>query len=292
MSKPEVKISTPVNFSTKGSLSWFFEALHWDSDDDLLFWAGVTQNGDYGADMYHLKVSTGLVTNLTKTGGLTRPFSKAGELRPNGAWISPNGKYYYFKKCDKQLFCSIGSLERSTLKYKDIMPGLVMGYSHRAAPEFLDAPAGKPELVFLEAAKKYSSTSDLYYFNQNKATVAKSLTSFSGKSELEGFHLNSSGTLIAFEMNPGKGWWDKYLLEVNIGGTPKLHKLTKSAGYNSWMTGFIDSDKALIWGHAKPPGYYIGDDYDKAELRISTTDGKVTKVIDPVKGFKSVLAIY
>ena len=154
LSKPEVKISTPVNYSTKGSLSWFFEALHWDSDDDLLFWAGVTQNGDYGADMYHLKVSTGLVTNLTKTGGLTRPFSKAGELRPNGAWISPNGKYYYFKKCDKQLFCSIGSLERSTLKYKDIMPGLVMGYSHRAAPEFLDAPAGKPELVFLEAAKK------------------------------------------------------------------------------------------------------------------------------------------
>lgn len=71
--------------------------LYMPDNDNLYFFYGFdTSATDKLMDLYHWKPSTQVLTNVTRGGN--PPFTSAGSILPEGYFVSPNLRYFYFSR--------------------------------------------------------------------------------------------------------------------------------------------------------------------------------------------------
>jgi len=260
-----------------------FYGIYWATDDDLTFWAGDNYNK---LDLYHLRVSAKEVTNLTRTGGVSKPFSVAGKLRPWGGWRSPNGKYTYYMYCreGQQSFCNVAALRNGDRKIIGVAENLTFHYT----PRNLEASVYSPHLVFFHALDRTGNDTNLYFFDQNSATSAKKLTNFWGLNkygnEIRTFMPGNHGAHVAFEEYPSS--YAQSIVGISLAG-PTVTQLASEKGHFMRLTGFSPCDDVLVWGATEHKDSWLGTD-----LRVSSIDGKNTKVLLTKKAVRGVLAVY
>ncbi len=72
--------------------------LYFHDADNLYFFYGLdTSATDRTMDLFHFRPSTGLLSNITRP-TLVAPYTTAGTILPEGFFLSPNGRYYYFAR--------------------------------------------------------------------------------------------------------------------------------------------------------------------------------------------------
>lgn len=268
-----VQVTGAANFD-----QWMrqISALHWATDDDLLFWAGTTEKQ---LDLFHYKVSTGALVNLTKTGGTQKPFTTPGKIYPRGGWVSPNGKYLYFlQQPDTSsgpvtTYADLRAVDRKSPRVINITSGLYLTLVSPTVTVARDAP----EHVFFAARKATGGPHDLYGFDQNKATTARAIATFpaGGTTTIEYVSPAPDGKLVAFAAGPSAGKHEMYLADPTA-TPPTRVKLSSAPGYVSPRKVFTRGNQAVLWGRS---GSW--SDYD---LRISLVDGTFEKVLVPGAG--------
>ncbi|MCK5799648.1 MAG: hypothetical protein KAI47_20800, partial [Deltaproteobacteria bacterium] len=92
----------------------------WTSDDDLLFWAGKSSTS---MDLFHYRVSTNALFNLTKTGTKSAAPWDGGAWESDGAWVSPTGAHVYYIAGTSSAMNIIG-VDTATFAKFDITTGL------------------------------------------------------------------------------------------------------------------------------------------------------------------------
>jgi len=281
-SKAAVHVTGPTNFSNTLDET---HGILWATDDDLLLWAGPSSSNNM--DLFHYKVSTGAVVNLTLSGGATKPFALGGKMHSYGGWRSPNGKYLYFMQHDAstpgQYKCNIRALELGTMNITDITSGLYVDYTNKN----LESTPGATHKVFFYARPPGSNQADnLYVFDQNTASAPVKLTSFtapgSGSLVIQDIIPSHDGSQVAFAAGPSKGALHVYV--STAGPTPKTTQLTTTPGHAMDMKLFSSDNKALVYG--------VGPAWNKIDLRVSAVDGSGTKVLEPAQGYTSVLGVF
>ncbi len=147
----------------------YVRAIEWITDGDLVFWAG---RDSAGMDMYHYRVSTDALSNLTRTGGGTAPpFGGSGKAFPVGGWWGPDRTFMYFLQ-GSQGARDVRALDTRTFTVKEITRGVT------ANPESVQA-APRGDRVFF-AARGSTGSERLYMLNHRAGTPAVRL--FSAKS--------------------------------------------------------------------------------------------------------------
>ena len=202
------QVTSNKNFHAKMDI---INGLHWDTDDDLLFWVGE----DFEKyDLFHFRFSTRKVVNLTKTGGTKIPFATAGKLDPSGGWISPNEKYTYFMNCKYPgWICNISAILNGTQQIIEITSALDIN----ERPTNMIASHYDTGLVFFAARDASSKTlrnTDIYYFNQNTASKPVKITGLVGPAFIDEFIPDRYGRKAAFEGHDIHTYANQYIVHV------------------------------------------------------------------------------
>lgn len=215
------------------------------NEDDLFFWVGP--RGD-AADLFHYRISTAALRQVTYTGGTTRPFTgEKGQptLRAAGGWVSPNGKYLYtMVESVSSAKCNILAIDRETAATKPITQQLYVNPNSSN----IEATASGGRVFFYAATDAHTTDHDLYVFDQQSASVPVRLTAFSGVSRIQHIVPNTDGSLVAFvrsEGMPGSGNESLYVAELEP--TPMLRKLVEKAAFFLDMKFFTKDGKRLVY---------------------------------------------
>jgi len=204
-------------------------------DDENLIFTAYGSSSSYG-DLFRVHAPTGTVTNVSKVGDATRPYSLPASSiyyhRIYTMWLSPNRKYLYYlyRRYGSPYYTSdIKAVDLSTWTLKDITKGAEV-YS---SPETMAACDNGSTLFFAAEPKAASYTKlQLFMFDMDRATPAVQLTSISAPT--------SSTYNYIYDVTPSPdckhvafraGYSSKYdLYTVSVGSTPYLvANLTNSA---------------------------------------------------------------
>jgi hypothetical protein len=279
-SSPAAHLTGATNFADAVGVT---RSPTWISDDDLLFWAGVTEST---MDMYHYKVSTAALVNLTKTGGTTKPFA-GGKIKPHGGWYSPNGKYLYYLEYGASgtsgTLSDIKAIDLTTLAIKEISKGLYVHYK----PKTIEAaPTGSRVFFYAETGGDAGDDPNVYYFDQNTASTPVKLTTFtkpsSGSWYIHDLIPNTAGTMVAFGAGSASSTLDLYVATATA--TPALTKLTTTQGYLSDNKLFTTDGKSIVYG--------TGTSSSALDLRIQPLTGGAHKVLEATAGYTGPILAY
>ena len=163
--------SSTTNVDTYGS---FF----WKGDDDLLFWAGTSSNSN---DLFHYKVSTKALANLTKTGSATKAPWDGGKWEVDGGWVSQNGAYLYMVAglSSGTKTSNIIGVNLTTFAKTDITTGLYIDGESNLNYDMETAPGSANVWFVASTSGATTSVEDVYVFNQNTGAKAVNLTKHS-----------------------------------------------------------------------------------------------------------------
>jgi len=267
-SQPAVKVTDAKSFP--GAKMAGVSALAWTSADDLLFWAGAVVGGR-SQDLYHYRLSTGALANLTGTGDATWPFVTPGKLSPDGGWRSPDGKQIYFLQQRAPVNTTfhgrdLQALDLTTMKLRDVFTG-------RYVSDVQSARGASNRVFFVESGLAGKSKWNLWFFDQGKTSRPVKLTHFSVPNKIHSIIPNHDGTVVALLVSqPGSGRINLYLVQVNAGGTPVQRKLTSGPGIVLGGVRFTLDGKSVLWGRAPEHAHHN-------DLRISSLDGSGTRTL-------------
>ena len=289
-SKAAVHITSDTNFATT------IDEVHgvqWVNDDDLFFWAGTSTSYQ---DLYHYKVSTGALTALTTYGGSAKPYagftsSTNGYKSPRYGWYSPNGKYIYYTEYDYGAFgpstYDIIAIERATAKMTNITKGLYVTYSSN-----IEAAETGSNVFFFAYDAGASATENLYYFDQDKATVAVKLSNFKPGSYyayIDDIFPSRDGKTVAFNAGPS-GYQSLYVAEVKA--TPVVHKVDSFVpvvGTKQYV-----ADQKIMTTDGKAIVYSTSPTSSSSAftLKVQSIYGGAAKVLDSTGSYTHVMAVY
>ncbi len=278
-SKSAVLVSTTARFASDyKSLG----GVQFINEDDLVFWAGTSS---YTQDMFMVKVSTGQLTQITKTGGTTQPYSGSPSqptLYARGGWISPNGQYLFFLQCynvSMAAICNIRAVQRATGTVKDITTNMQVYYSSNLEAA---ATGGK---VFFSGRSPLTTSDNLYVFDQNSASAPQQLTSFNGSSHIHAIMPSANGSRVAFSMAKTSSSTDEHMYVAQVQVSPVVTQLTSTPGDISDMKMFTKNGKYVVYGYSTS--------YTKSDLRVQPITGGPTTVLDPVSSnYTSTLMVW
>lgn len=129
--------------------------LVWVDDDNLLFMAG---SPGQGYDLFRWQKSVDVVSRLGGHGATSAPFLPELGFEPRGAWLSPNGAYFYWiEQATSQAARVIRALKLSTYQVSNISAPLQIGSAANdtavcKADGMLYFSAAKDALVRVEEA--------------------------------------------------------------------------------------------------------------------------------------------
>jgi hypothetical protein len=157
-----------------------YGAFHWTDDDNLLFWAGVSTTD---TDLFHYKVSTSALSNLTQTGSKSAAPWDGGSWEVDGGWVNPAGSHIFYVAGASSAMNIIG-VNLTSFAKTNISTGLNID-SESDLDVDMEGQEGSPSVWFV--AQKTGRTvaiEDLYVFDQNAGTAAslKNLTGHTGTS--------------------------------------------------------------------------------------------------------------
>jgi pentapeptide MXKDX repeat protein len=272
-----VQITTATNFSSSYDT---ISAVQWANDDELFFWAGTSTTA---LDMFRYKVSTSTLTQITTTGGTTKPYSGTPTARPYGGWIAPNGKYIYFVQYDASgsggSQSNIRVIDRAAGTVKDITSAMYVSYSDT---NIVGTLQGDKVFYHAETGSSTGNDANLYVFDQNAATAPVKLTSFSATNYIYDIIPNTDGSLVTFNGGSSSSSTDLYVVEVKA--TPVVNKVTASSGYVSDMKAFTADNKSVLFG--------TGSSSSGLNLQLAPITGGTPTVLDSTTGYTSVIMAY
>jgi hypothetical protein len=285
-----VHITGSANFATSVD---DVHGVQWINDDLLYFWAGYSTTYQ---DLYSYVPSTNTLTAITTYGGKTAPYagftsSTNGYKSPRYGWYSPNGKYIYYTEYDYGAFgpstYDIIGIERATGKRINITKGLYVTYSSN-----IEAAETGSNVFFFAYNAGASSTENLYYFDQDKATVAVKLSNFKPSSYyayIDDIFPSSDGKTVAYNAGPS-GQQSLYVTEVKA--TPVIHKIDShvpTAGIKQYVADqkvMTTDGKAIVYGTSPTSSS------SAFKLQVKSIYGGAAKVLDSTGSYTHVMAVY
>jgi len=213
-----VEISTGGNFvrsSNKNVDVDQYGAFYFTDDDNLLFWAGVSSGS---ADLFHYKVSTGALANLTKTGTKSAAPWDGGSWEADGGWVNPSGSHL-FLVAGATGAMNIIAVNLTGFAKSDISTGLNID-SESDLDVDMEGQEGSASVWFV--ARKTGRTvaiEDLFVFDQNAATAA-SLENLTG-------HTGTAAIAISSLAISPDATYASYV--TGSGGSAILYTVTSSA---------------------------------------------------------------
>lgn len=195
-----------------------FGRFYWTSDDDLLFWAGASEET---LDLYRYQVSTATLTPITKTGSTAAPY-KAGALAMYGMWVSPNKNFIYFVMANSGT--NVVGVNTKTFALVDITTGLDIRHEVQTQikQDFESLPNNAK--VWFIAKTTDSSNYNLYVFDQNAGSKAEAIAqNISTSDEIHKLTLSPSGAHVGYTTGKSAGTTRTEVLHVipAEGGQPQ-----------------------------------------------------------------------
>ncbi len=273
------RIDSSSNFSSSvDNYGGFFFA----TDDDLLFWAGPSSTE---VDLFHYKVSTKALSNLTKSGAATKAPWSGGKLECDGGWISPNGKYLYLLAGDPSAsskWMDIMVLDLGAFTLKSITNKLYIDSESNAHLELETVPGSK--YVWFAAYKTGGSVNieDVYVFDQESGDpkTLTNLTKHGGGSSVAIQGLGASpDSKYASYITGGSGKERLYIVPT-AGGTAKA--LTAGSGYVEDLYQWTSQSNGIV--------YAKGNSTSKMDLYFDDLSG-TPKIIKAAGQYLRVLSV-
>jgi hypothetical protein len=170
-----IHVTAPSNFSSTYVRAFSFKF----ADNNTLFFTVYGSSSSY-VDLFMLKISTGVVTNVSKThSSLTKPYTLLSSTyhRPYGMWLSPNKKYLYYlayRSGSPSYTTDIRGINVATGAIKEVTTGADVYKTYEA----FASCAGKSVLYFIAEPTAVSGTlNQVMMFDMNTASKAVALTS-------------------------------------------------------------------------------------------------------------------
>ena len=262
-----------------------FGGHYWADEDNLLFMAGDT---DTSVDLYHYKVSTKALVNLTKTGTATAAPWKGGKLESDAGWVSPNGKYIYYVIGEPALttgeYSSLYKVDLTTFAGAWINKTLFIDVEATAdAGDDMETSDGSDNVFFVAYTPGGTvQLEDLYMFNQSTgdATSLKNLTNHTGTTavSISGLKVSPDGMYASY-ITGAAGKQTLYVVAA-AGGSPVA--MNSTAGYiESAYTWKLDS-MGVIYGMATTSGKY--------DLYTTSKDGQTSKKLHAAQSYLYVMS--
>jgi hypothetical protein len=191
---PAVLVTGAPGFSKNVSV---VRSIEWVGHDDLVFWAGArSKAGAAGPgmelEMYRFRVSTGGLSNLTRTGSTTKPFD-GGKVYPVGGWRGPDGRHLYFLQTNGT-HANLGALDTSSFSVEEITRGAFVVNSRIVA-------VARGDRVFYPARESSSNShpDNLFMFDRRVASTPVKL--YGGKKgSIRIDVVNQEGSLVIFSV--------------------------------------------------------------------------------------------
>lgn len=217
-----------------------FGSFNWLSDDELIYMAGHEDTGD----IFYYKMGDLTATNLTRSGSSLTPPWPLGAYMIDGAWMSPNQKYFYFvlwKNQIRSIFC----LDLNTLNTTEITNGLTVLNRNRV--DEAASMEGSPYvwLVARDLANPNIFMEDIYVFDQNACTVATKISDRGTGNHAEritgAISLSPDGTMLAYVGDNGEFW-----ALPSLGGTNL--PLVSSSYYTNPTFAWRSDSRGIVFG--------------------------------------------
>jgi hypothetical protein len=290
-SSKAVLITTSTNFA---STAKYMANLFWANDDDLFFWAGSSYSSTM--DMFHYKVSTGALANITQSGNKTKPYAGDGTMRSYNGWPSPNGKYFYFipyhSKSGTATTSDIWYIERATGKVTQLTKNM---YNYESSSNFKGVP-GSSRIYYYgrPAATSSPYIEQLYTFDMDAPSTPVKLTNFSQVGTNPNFYLYDifpmdGGKKVAFHSGYSSSRCAMYVADIS-GTTPVLYQLTTAgttgSTYISDSKVFTPDGKSVVYG-------YSTTSYSSAlDVRIQPIGSSTTPQVLQSSGYNQAILAY
>ena len=266
----------------KGSVTAFYNLVFTD-EQNLLFMSGEVY---YYMDLYRYDLKNKKLSNLSGSGGLAQPFDGQGDYSPQGAWISPNGKWFYWVGYDyyasPSATADIMSVDLSTFKHSKITSGARVATSSDGV-----ATCPGDGTVFWAAEKTPGTYSqELYAFNQDKGTAAKRITNMTkGTSAywfVHGLTLTKGCGNLAWAGGGGYSMRQVFVMNPKLPNTER--QLTKTPRYVAPRLTFSPDGLSLLFG--------AGGGVDSSTLKAVTIAGGGAKQLDSMAGYLHIFSVY
>jgi len=274
-----VMVNSSTNFASAVDT---FGGYYFADEDNLLFLAGTTNTK---MDLFHYKISTKALANLTKTDTATAAPWKGGKLESDAAWIPKNGKYLYFVMGEPALstgkYDTIYKVDLTTFAGAWIGKTLYIGAESSAYADMATV-AGSDNVFFVAYIPGSVQLEDLYVFNQSTGASSslKKLTSHTGTTAvyLSGLIVSPDGKYAAY-ITGSSGKQTVYVVAA-AGGTPVA--LNSTAGYIEQAMAWKQDSSGVIYG--------MGTTSGKLDLYVTSKDGKTSKKLHAAQSYLHVLS--
>lgn len=249
-----------------------YGSLFFPDNDNLLFAAGTTSEK---VDLFHYKVSTKALANLTKTGTATKAPWDGGVIEFDGGWVSPNGKYLYLVAYKSTTDANIIAVDLGTFVKKDITTGTFIN-SEKDLDNDMDTVPGSSKVWFVG---KKGGKEDIYVFDQNSAGTPTNLTKQTTTAhEYNNLHVSPDGKFASYMV--GSGTAEVLYIIPTAGGTAKA--LTKAGPYLEDSYAWTMDSAAIAYG--------AGSSTSKIDLFLVTITGGTPKKLHASQGHMHVFS--
>ena len=271
-----------ANNQFRATVAAFYNLIFPD-EKNLLFMAGQVY---YYMDLYRYDVATKKLANLSGSGSTARPFDGQGDFSPQGAWLSPNGKWFYWVGYDYYASPSptadIMAVDLNTYKHSKITSGARVSTSadgHVACPK-------DGNVYWAVEAKPGTYSQELYVFNQNTGKKGVRVTNMTRGTSAYWFNHGLTLTKGCGELAwaGGGGYSNRHMFVMN----PKLpsteRQLTKTPRYIAPRLTFSPDGLSLLYGG--------GGSSTAATLKTVTIAGGGATQLDSKAGYLHIFSVY
>lgn len=266
----------------KGSVTAFYNLILPD-EQNLLFMSGEVY---YYMDLFRYDVKNKKLSNLSGSGGLAQPFDGQGDYSPQGAWVSPNGKWFYWVGYDyyasPSATADIMAVDLTSYKHSKITSGVRVATSS----DGLASCPGDGTVFWAVEKTPGTYSQELYAFNQDKGQAAKRVTNMTRGTSAYWFAtsliLTQGCGRLAWAA--GGGYSMRHIFVMN----PKLplteRQLTKTPRYVAPRLTFSPDGLSLLFGS--------GGGISASTLKTVTIAGGGATQLDPTAGHLHIFRVY
>jgi len=278
-SKP-VHLTSSANFND--SVTSIYN-LHLTDEQNLLFMAGQTY---YNLDLYRYDLKTKALSNLSATGGMSKPYVGYGNFSPQGAWRSPNGKWFYWVGYNYYATpfatSEIMAVDLTSYKHSYISKG---GRAATSMDSITVCPTSG--MVYWAIEQKPGTYSqEVFAFDQNKGQTAARVTDMTKGTGAYWFAyslvLDKGCNRLAWAA--GGGYYNRLLWVMDVANPRKERQLGTTPRFVAPRVRFTSDGLSLI--HAS------GGSSSSATLKAVTINGGASAQLDPTAGSVHIFSVY
>ena len=257
--------------------------LHLPDEENMLFMAGETY---YSLDIYHYNVKSKKLLNLSGTGGLSKPFDGWGDFSPQGAWVSPNGKWFYWVGYNyyssPYSSANIMGVDLTSFKLTWITKGARVATSSDSV-----AACAKSGAVYWAVEQKPGTYSqEIFTFDQEKGQPAVRVTDMTKGTSAYWFayHLVLDPSCSRLAWSAGGGYYNRLMFVMDVKNPLKERQLSTTPRYVAPRVRFTPDGLSLI--HAS------GGSPTATTLKAVTIAGSAGAQLDSTAGNVHIFSVY